>query len=361
MVKIAPLKTIDDGWYEESDLNHNFQKIEEAFQNTVSLDTSTPNHFEENLDLNDATITNVRETNVSVLSIGATNIEDYSALLAWQLEYLNWVEGCLVYAPVNAADATDNGLDTRLIGDTGDHLVVASNLPTWQVKTLFADGNLVVKQDGVVIDSNVRRIDFLWSADAMVTNPVEGEAELDLTVMIGPLFEDTTQADSNLNPSAVPLFNNVAEVTRVDLVNDTSLTGPTGADGELYAVIEASNYFQTSGYLDTAGTWHVGVKFFQADGTATPLTGTEITPSQPFSNSGASAGGNLLTHFCKVPANCRYIDFSWSLLPVTVVGLTYTGFSDRYRAVIRAAQYGSFTTPQGYTTTATNPSITAGP
>lgn len=361
MAKIDPLKTIDDGWYEESDLNYNFKKIEEAFQNTVSLDASTPNHFETDLDVADATITNVREVNVSVLNVEGTDIASYSGLLAWQLEDLNWVKGVLVYAPKNAAEATDDGLDTLLIGNTGEHLVTAASLPTWQVKTLFADGNLTVKQDGVIIDNNVSRIDFIWGGEVMVTNPVEGEAELDLTLMIGPLFEDTNQLDTNLDPSADPLFNDPTETVRLDLVASTRLTSEPTVDGAYYVVVEASNYFESAGYLDAAGTWHLGVQFYQNDGTATPQTGTEITPTDVSTNSTSDPGGNLITLFCKIPPGTRYIDFFWSLLPVAPFSLSYTSFSDRYRAVISAAEYGTFQTPNGQTASASNPSTSPRP
>ena len=58
MAKTPTLTTIATGYYSTTALNNNFDEIETAFENTLSLDGSTPNAMEADFDLNGYNILN---------------------------------------------------------------------------------------------------------------------------------------------------------------------------------------------------------------------------------------------------------------------------------------------------------------
>ena len=60
MAKKPTLTTINSGYTSTSVLNNNFTKVTEAFDNTLSLDGSTPNAMQADLDLNNNNIINAR-------------------------------------------------------------------------------------------------------------------------------------------------------------------------------------------------------------------------------------------------------------------------------------------------------------
>ena len=53
MAKTATLNTISSGYASQSQLNENFENINTALRNTLSLDGSIPNSMQSDLDLND--------------------------------------------------------------------------------------------------------------------------------------------------------------------------------------------------------------------------------------------------------------------------------------------------------------------
>lgn len=60
MAKKPTLSTINSGYTSTSVLNNNFEELRDAFDNTLSLDGSTPNAMQADLDLNNNNIINAR-------------------------------------------------------------------------------------------------------------------------------------------------------------------------------------------------------------------------------------------------------------------------------------------------------------
>lgn len=58
MAKAPTLTTIATGYYSTTALNDNFDNIEAAFENTLSLDGSTPNAMNADLDMNGYNVIN---------------------------------------------------------------------------------------------------------------------------------------------------------------------------------------------------------------------------------------------------------------------------------------------------------------
>jgi len=58
MVKKPDITTIASGYYSRVKLNENFENLQNGFENTLSLDGSTPNALQADLDLNGNDIIN---------------------------------------------------------------------------------------------------------------------------------------------------------------------------------------------------------------------------------------------------------------------------------------------------------------
>ena len=69
MAKQPVVNTISSGYASQSQLNENFSNIQTSFNNTLSLDGSTPNAMQANLDMNNQDI-----INVSGIYVGGVNV-----------------------------------------------------------------------------------------------------------------------------------------------------------------------------------------------------------------------------------------------------------------------------------------------
>jgi hypothetical protein len=69
MAKRPTVTTINSGFASQSQLNTNFENIQTAFDNTLSLDGSTPNAMQADLDLNENDLLNVRAIYVDGVNV----------------------------------------------------------------------------------------------------------------------------------------------------------------------------------------------------------------------------------------------------------------------------------------------------
>ena len=69
MAKRPTVNTISSGYASQSQLNENFENIQTAFDNTLSLDGSVPNAMQADLDLNDNDLLNVRAIYVDGVNV----------------------------------------------------------------------------------------------------------------------------------------------------------------------------------------------------------------------------------------------------------------------------------------------------
>ena len=69
MAKQPTVTTISSGFASQSQLNTNFENIQTAFNNTLSLDGSAPNAMQGDLDLNDNDLLNVRAIYVDGVNV----------------------------------------------------------------------------------------------------------------------------------------------------------------------------------------------------------------------------------------------------------------------------------------------------
>lgn len=344
--KQPEIQTLSDGYNQKHKLNQNFKSIQDKFETVLQRTAFTPNYMDVNLDIADANITNVLSVQVesiSVLDEPFTSLSDY---YVYRLGLLNCNEGDII------THDTDGDPTCLVPGAEGEVLKTIGSTVAW-AEDLDTDTDtdtvgVTIQEDGVTVATNVTEINFELAGKTFATVPTAAQVDLALAELIGPFFQDTDQADTNLDPDDAN-FADANQVTRLDIVNDAGVSIPT-TDNEYYVVAEASNYFESTGPVPTAGVWSLGVRFYDSTGTATSLTGNQLT-TPGFEDDLASAtnndGGALLWVFCGVPADTQYIDFGWGLIPTIAISLQTVDFSDRYRALVPASARDTFQTPQG--------------
>jgi hypothetical protein len=84
MAKAPTLTSVNSGYFSTSALNNNFTAISEAFENTLSIDGSTPNSMEADLDLDNNNLLNAGQINTSSLYVAGTKVVSSSAVPSWE-------------------------------------------------------------------------------------------------------------------------------------------------------------------------------------------------------------------------------------------------------------------------------------
>lgn len=84
MAKRPTISTIATGYYSREALNNNFQNIQEAFDNTLSLDGSTPNAMSGDLDMNGNALLNIGTLDADSFTLNGTAINNPASVLSWK-------------------------------------------------------------------------------------------------------------------------------------------------------------------------------------------------------------------------------------------------------------------------------------
>lgn len=364
MTKQPTLKVVDDGWYEASDLNYNFNSIAAAFENALwrtaadgeSYPTN-PNFMDVDLDVADANITNVRQLDITSIEVANQAFTGFGTQYLWKLGQLSCASGAMI---THNSDGDPVCLPK---GTDGQVLKTSSAYPTWSEDIDTDTVGVTIQEDGVTIAENVTTIDFKWTNvtyPTLVTTPASNQVDIALDDVylstITAIWEDTRATnDLNINPDgpSSSVFNNVAEVVRLDLVNDVGISIPS-SDNEYYFIMESSSWLETSnqspGTASATGTWGHAIRFYDNTGTSTALTGVLIPrPAGETSNRGTTTpGGALQTVYCGIPAGTRYVDVGKADAFTFPLNINHAVVDNRYRAVVSAlAKNAGFTSPNG--------------
>lgn len=352
MGKQPEIETLLVGYNEKHKLNKNFEAISSKFREMLSRSGEQPNHMLVDLDLADATITNVNRLVVNSLQV----IDENFTGLADQYIFLLAQLSCTATGSLLTHGEVGEPICLP-IGSPDEALKVSGVRPSWDEDTDTI--GVTVQEDGVTVAENVRTIDFKWTNvnfPTLVTTPASDQVDLALDDVfestLVALWEDTRDtSDLNINPdgpSAVA-FNDPNEVNRLDLVNDVGIAIPD-EDAEYYVIMETSSRLESNGSPDN-GSWTQGVRFYDNTGTSTPLTGVQLSATESGGSGtedlvSTTAGGSLMTNYSPIPAGTRYIDFGKGdafLFPLFVTTATV---DNRYRAVVAArAVTNGFTSP----------------
>ena len=317
MAKQPDIKTIVNVWKDKSAMNYNWEQISKSFENTLSLDASTPNAMDDDFDIADSNITNINQWTGEQLLLNGTSILSYEQLMLLKLASIDWTTaGEIAYAPA------DDAIDNLTIGADGKMLKSDGSLPYWGEDNDTDEDTVgvTIQEDGVELATNVTNLDILYAAQTIVTTPAADQVDINLTLAVNPVIQSgfnggTTTTGGLPYGYSESVWTNSASVRRIDLGADT-ITGT-----EYAIVMEQQNYFLI-GASPAPGVWAFSTRFYASDGTADRSTigtqvGTELGTSD--SQSGGAKFG------FQRPVNqigVRYVDINWVLNPVSPGFLT---------------------------------------
>jgi hypothetical protein len=132
MAKKASLKTISSGFASNTQLNSNFEALNDKLDNTLSLDGSAPNAMGADLDMNGNDIINTGNFDVDTLTVDGSTVQDAITAASGNIRTIYWegaYNGATAYT-VNDGVSYNGSSYVCILDSTG-------NLPTdatyWQV------------------------------------------------------------------------------------------------------------------------------------------------------------------------------------------------------------------------------------
>jgi len=261
MAKAPTLTTVSTGYNSSTKINDNMEAITEAFENTLSLDGSTPNAMGADLDLNDNDILNATNVYTDNMYVAGTKVTSSSAVPTWMGA---WVT------------ATAYGLD-QLVSESGNTYIciVAHTSGTFATDLAAVKWALVAQKGttgagtGDLLAAN--NLSDLGSAATSRTNlGVEIGVDVQAWDAILDDLSGLTQAEDK-----IPYFDSATTAALLDFVDEDdmasdSATGipsqqsvkayvdaeilSSGFNGALYH-LQDQKAANTAGGTFTSGSW----------------------------------------------------------------------------------------------------------
>ena len=269
MAKRPSISTISSGYASTTTLNDNFEALQEAFDNTISRDGSTPNTMSADLDMNGNDI------------IGASSVlvggVDY---LAQSLAYKNAAETSKVAAEAAkvAAELAYDNFDDRYLG-------VKTSDPSTD-----NDGNALL--DGALFFDttlNVMKVYDQGNTSWKRTTPTPTE-QANINTVTGISSDVTTVAGNNANVTTVA--DNITDVNSVATNMAEVLTADTNAATATTKAAEASASATAAANSATSASTSATTASNQATAAATSASNaatSESNASTSASNAASSA------------------------------------------------------------------------
>lgn len=215
MAKGPTITTIASGYYSRTALNNNFTNIDAAFDNTLSLDGSTPNSMQSDLDLNGNQITNgVGKFNTLYLD------NDLVGNLSTAFTFLGaWVTGTSysAYDVVTDSGNTYIALETHTAGST-----FSTDLSAAKWSILAAKGASGAGTGDMLVANNL----------SDVANAATSRSNLGLGASDSPTF-------TNITPTGTVDGRDLAvDGAKLDLLDQ----GLATTDSPTFNVVTATSY-----------------------------------------------------------------------------------------------------------------------
>lgn len=160
MAKKPTVTTVSSGFASNTQLNSNFTALRDAFDNTLSLDGSTPNAMQADLDLNNNDLLNASVVNTATLKIGGVNVVPSAATALAIKKEFNTVAALLAdtgtyssYAENDYLRVVDGGFTYRVAasGVTNQHVTTAGGVKLYTLsRMLDAIGARLTTNDSAV-------------------------------------------------------------------------------------------------------------------------------------------------------------------------------------------------------------------
>ena len=279
MAKRPSISTISSGYASTTTLNENFEALQEAFDNTISRDGSTPNTMSANLDMNGNDI------------IGASSVlvggVDY---LAQSLAYKNAAETAKTAAEAAkvAAELAYDNFDDRYLGvktsdpstDNDGNALLDGALffdTTLNVLKVYDQGNTSWKRT-TPTTSEQANIDTVSGISSDVTTVADNDANV--TTVAGNTTNINTVAGNNANVTTVAGIDaNVSTVAGISsnvttvANNDSNVTAVATNEANINAVAANNGNITTVAGINSDVTTVSGIS---SDVTTVAADGTDI-------------------------------------------------------------------------------------
>jgi hypothetical protein len=120
MTKAPTLTTIASGYASNTQLNNNFNAIQVAFENTLSLDGSTPNAMNADLDMDSNNILNVNELGTDYLRINGQLVVPSTVAVATDATDVDYSQGSTGAVSRTVANRLQDSVSVKDFGAVGD-------------------------------------------------------------------------------------------------------------------------------------------------------------------------------------------------------------------------------------------------
>ncbi len=137
MAKKATLTSVGTGWLSNTDLNADLNALNDQFDNTLSLDGSTPNSMGADLDMNSNDILNVGTVAATEVTVGGTSVAANVAAAAASAAAASASETAAAASETNAATSETNAAASAATIDGFEYL------GNWQTSTAYVTNNIV--------------------------------------------------------------------------------------------------------------------------------------------------------------------------------------------------------------------------
>jgi hypothetical protein len=277
MAKRPSVTTISSGFASNTQLNTNFTAIRDAFDNTLSLDGSTPNAMQADLDLNGNQLLNVGNIDADNLTLNGQTITDISSVPEWRS---TWVTSRSYAKNDLVKEAGD--VYICLISHTSGTFATDLTMLRWE---LFVQRGAAGAGTGDMLRAN--NLSDLTSASTARANLGLGTVATQNTVPVsmgGTGATDATAARTNLGLGSLATASSITttEIAAATLVtasetiasnsNDTTIPTSAAVDAHIPAKLNATGsapLYACRAWVNFNGTGTVAIR---ASGNVSSIT-----------------------------------------------------------------------------------------